>query len=322
MNIRIALTPPRRQSGFNLIELMISMLLGLLVVGAAIGIFLSNRQTYAATEGLSRIQESARTGFEMMAQDIREAGGNPCDSGLPVANVLNNPTASWWMNWALPLTGYENTSPSGLSITSGTDAIQILSAGTGGATVTAHNPANQTLTLNAAAPDLHSNAIMLLCDRQQLAVLQVNSVSGTTANYSSGGLNACTRLGRLPGVCVTGSNNYQYEINSILTEVRAVRWYVAASSGGAGGTSLYQEVIAPGGTSQKNEIADGVTGLQFKYLSTGGTAYADASGVGNWANVIAVQISMTVSANTAAGANQQPATRTFSTIVSIRNRNP
>ncbi|WOS42361.1 PilW family protein [Xanthomonas rydalmerensis] len=322
MNIRIALTPPRRQSGFNLIELMISMLLGLLVVGAAIGIFLSNRQTYAATEGLSRIQESARTGFEMMAQDIREAGGNPCDSGLPVANVLNNPTASWWTNWSLPLTGYENSNPSNLTVTSGTDAIQILSAGTGGATVTAHNPANQTLTLNAAAPDLHSNAIMLLCDRQQLAVLQVNSVSGTTANYSSGGLNACTRLGRLPGVCVAGSNNYQYEINSILTEVRAVRWYVAASSGGAGGTSLYQEVIAPGGTSQKNEIADGVTGLQFNYLSIGQAAYQPANVVTNWANVIAVKIDMTVSANTAAGTNQQPATRTFSTIVSIRNRNP
>ncbi len=206
MNILIARALPRRQSGFNLIELMISMLLGLLVVGAAIGIFLSNRQTYAATEGLSRLQESARTGFEMMAQDIREAGGNPCDSGLPVANVLNNPTPSWWMNWALPLTGYENSSPSGLTVTAGTDAIQILSAGTGGATVTAHNPANQTLTLNAAAPDLHSNAIMLLCDRQQLAVLQVNSVSGTTASYASGGLNACTRLGRLPGVCVAGSD--------------------------------------------------------------------------------------------------------------------
>lgn len=313
---------PRRQSGFNLIELMISMLLGLLVVGAAIGIFLSNRQTYAATEGLSRIQESARTGFEMMAQDIREAGGNPCDSGLPVANVLNNPTANWWTNWALPLTGYESSNPSGLTVTAGTDAIQILSAGTGGATVTAHNAATQTLTLNAAAPDLHSNAIMLLCDRQQLAVLQVSSVSGTTASYASGGLNSCTRLGRLPGVCVAGSNNYTYEINSILTEVRAVRWYVAASSGGAGGTSLYQEVIAPGGASQKNEIADGVTGLQFKYLSTGGTAYVDANAVGNWANVIAVQISMTVSSNTTAGPGKTPATRTFSTIVSIRNRNP
>ncbi|MDV0439440.1 PilW family protein [Xanthomonas sacchari] len=323
MNTSITLAPSRRQSGFNLIELMISMLLGLLVVGAAIGIFLSNRQTYTATEGLSRIQEAARTGFEMMAQDIREAGGNPCDSGLPVANVLNNPTATWWTNWALPLTGYENSNPSNLTVTAGTDAIQILSAGTGGATVTAHNAATQTLTLNAAAPDLHSNAIMLLCDRQQLAVLQMNSVSGTSASYSSGGLNACNRLGRLPGVCVAGSNNYTYEINSILTEVRAVRWYIAPSSGGAAGaTSLYQEVIAPGGTSQKNEIADGVTGLQFKYLSTGGTAYVDANAVANWANVIAVQVSMTVSSTTVAGAGKPPVTRTFSTIVSIRNRNP
>ncbi|MFA4615373.1 pilus assembly protein PilW, partial [Xanthomonas perforans] len=53
---------------------MISMVLGLLVVGAAIGIFLSNRQAYAATEGVGRIQETARLGFELIARDIREAG--------------------------------------------------------------------------------------------------------------------------------------------------------------------------------------------------------------------------------------------------------
>ncbi|MFA4097975.1 prepilin-type N-terminal cleavage/methylation domain-containing protein [Xanthomonas perforans] len=92
----------KSQGGFNLIELMISMVLGLLVVGAAIGIFLSNRQAYAATEGVGRIQETARLGFELIARDIREAGANPCDKALPVANVLTAPTATWWKNWAQP----------------------------------------------------------------------------------------------------------------------------------------------------------------------------------------------------------------------------
>ncbi|MFP3416601.1 prepilin-type N-terminal cleavage/methylation domain-containing protein, partial [Bacillus sp. SIMBA_074] len=50
-----------RQQGFSLIELMIALVLGLLVVGAAIGIFLSNRQTYQATEGVGRAQEGVRT---------------------------------------------------------------------------------------------------------------------------------------------------------------------------------------------------------------------------------------------------------------------
>ncbi|CBA15792.1 PilW family protein [Xanthomonas albilineans] len=316
---------PRRQSGFNLIELMISMLLGLLVVGAAIGIFISNRQTYSATEGLSRIQETARTGFEMMAQDIREAGGNQCDSGLPVVNVLTNPTNQWWTNWAMPLSGYEKSSPPGLTTTAGTDVIQMLSAGTGGATVVAHNPTSKTLTLYAAAPDLHSNAIMLLCDRQQLAVLQVGAVSGINVNYATGGLNACSQFARLPSVCATGVNNYTFEMNSILSELRAVRWYVATASSKVG-TSLYQQVIGPGGASANNEIAEGVTDLQFTYLVSGATAYVDAgvvSNANNWANVIAVRIVMTVNSNDPVAAGQPPAvSRTFSTTVSIRNRNP
>ncbi len=301
---------------------MISMLLGLLVVGAAIGIFISNRKTYSATEGLSRIQEAARTGFEMMAQDLREAGGNQCDSGLPVVNVLNNPTQQWFTNWALPLSGYENSSPPGLTTTAGTDAIQILSAGTGGATVIQHDPVANTLMLNAAAPDLHAGAIMLLCDRQQLAVLQVATVAGTNVTYATGGLNKCTQLGRLPGACAPGVNSYTFEMNSILSELRAVRWYVATASSKVG-TSLYQQVIGPGGAPVNNEIAEGVTGLQFMYLLSGATAYVDANAVANnWANVVAVRIVMTVNSNDPVAAGQQPVARTFSTTVSIRNRNP
>lgn len=178
---------------------MISMVLGLLVVGAAIGIFLSNRQAYAATEGVGRIQETARLGFELIARDIREAGANPCDKALPVANVLTAPTATWWKNWAQPLQGYEDGALAGSS--AGTDAVQILEAATGGATVNTHIAATQILTLSASALELQSGNVALLCDRQQLAIFQMQTVSGTSVNYSSASQNACNRFGRLPGVC-------------------------------------------------------------------------------------------------------------------------
>lgn len=292
------------------------MLLGLLVVGAAIGIFLSNRKTYTTTEGLSRVQESARIAFEMMARDIREAGGNSCDSGLPVVNVLSNPTADWWRNWAQPLRGFDNGSLGGNS-KAGTDAVQILSAGTGGATVIAHDAAAQTLTLSAASPDLHANAVMLLCDRQQLAVLQANGVSGTSVTYASGALNACNRLGRLPGACVAGSNNYTYEMNSLLTELRAVQWYVADN---ARGTSLYQTVLGPGGVAT-HEIAEGVSNLKFEYLQAKKNTYEKAGTISDWSNVVAVKIIMTVNSGSSMGSNNAPLSRDIATIVSIRNRN-
>lgn len=298
------------------------MLLGLLVVGAAIGIFLSNRQTYAATEGLGRVQETARIGFEMLARDIRESGANPCDKALPVANVLTSPTATWWKNWAQPLQGFENGALSGS--TSGTDAIQILAAATGGATLSAHVPASQQLTLSAAAPEIASGSLALLCDRQQLAILQLQAVSGTSVSYASASLNSCNRLGRLPGVCVTGSNNYTYERNAILTNLRAVRWYVRANNRGS--SSLYQDVVGVGGISVTNEIAEGVSDIELEYLTAAGGALADAtyvnaSAITNWANVLAVRLSITVRSPDSVGSDGQPLTRTVTSVISIRNRN-
>src|SRR5688572_25344418 len=76
-------------AGFSLVELMISLVLGLLVTAAAVGIFLSNQRTFRATESLARIQEDGRVAFELMARDLRQAAGNPCGRTLPMANVLS-----------------------------------------------------------------------------------------------------------------------------------------------------------------------------------------------------------------------------------------
>lgn len=72
----------RGEQGFTLVELMISLLLGLIVVGAAGAVFRANQQTYRTTDELARIQENARVAFELLAKDIREAGGNPCGNGM------------------------------------------------------------------------------------------------------------------------------------------------------------------------------------------------------------------------------------------------
>src|SRR5690606_31534984 len=66
--------------GFSLIELMVAMALGVLVLGAAIGVFQTNQRTYLANEGLNRIQESARVAYEMMTRDIRSAGSSACSN--------------------------------------------------------------------------------------------------------------------------------------------------------------------------------------------------------------------------------------------------
>ncbi|MCO6705108.1 PilW family protein, partial [Streptomyces sp. CHB9.2] len=51
---------PRRQKGLSIIELMIALLLGLLLMGGVMQVFLSSRQTYQTNSALSQVQESGR----------------------------------------------------------------------------------------------------------------------------------------------------------------------------------------------------------------------------------------------------------------------
>jgi len=67
-------TRPQRQRGLSLVELMIAMTLGLLLIGAVAGMFLSTSRNYNQDERLSRMQENARYALHVLAQDLGMAG--------------------------------------------------------------------------------------------------------------------------------------------------------------------------------------------------------------------------------------------------------
>ena len=80
----------RRQQGFSLIELMIALVLGLLVTGAVIQLFLATSQTGRAQEAMSRIQETGRFALEIMKPRFRLAGRtNACVVDMEVSNHLD-----------------------------------------------------------------------------------------------------------------------------------------------------------------------------------------------------------------------------------------
>ncbi|WP_246189403.1 PilW family protein [Pseudoxanthomonas kalamensis] len=213
---------PQHVTGFSLIELMVALVLGLLVVAAAIGIFLSNQQAYRASESLGRVQESARVAFELMARDVREAGGNPCNSwgNMAIVNVLNSPASNWWSNWGIGTTGGSLRGYSGAEAingipfgsaaaqrVAGTDALVVLSGGDIVANVTAHDPSAATFTVNNAAHGFSTGDILLVCGPNSEsegvvrlgAIFQMTNGGGTTsiAHAVGGGSpgNAISNLG-------------------------------------------------------------------------------------------------------------------------------
>ncbi|WP_376693788.1 PilW family protein [Wenzhouxiangella sp. EGI_FJ10409] len=78
------------QRGVSLIELMIAMVLGLLVLGAVIQLFIGSKATYTSNEALARVQENGRFSIELLKQEVRDIGAQGfCAARLEIRNHLD-----------------------------------------------------------------------------------------------------------------------------------------------------------------------------------------------------------------------------------------
>lgn len=323
--------PRRLHAGFSLIELMIALLLGTLVIGAAFGIFLANRQTYRTTDSLGRIQENVRTAFELMSRDVREAAGNACSKSAPVANVINSPTSRWWTqlsSWGNGLQGYGATTAFADSAfgtgsgqrTSGTEAIELLSTDTNVSTIESHDAGAATMLLNTANHGFSAGDLALVCNPRQATLFQVSSVSGQTIGHAAGGNpgNCSASLG-MPA-CSSGVAFQYSPPSSVVARFNASRWFIANNPNGR--PSLYQSRLTSAGP-QVQEVAEGVSGLSFLYLVDGASSYVGAGSVGaDWSKVTAVRATLTFVGEPRTGTDGAAISRSMTQVISIRNRNP
>ena len=334
---------PTTQRGFTLVELMISLLLGLLVIAAAGSMFFSNRRVYGSAEAISRIQENQRSAYEMLARDVREAGGNPCTRNIVNMLDTSQPGGSYYVGWENGVSGSNGTGPNG------SDEITLSQAnGTSIAVIKNETPsANIGVTSTAGLAD---GDILMVCNAEVAAVFQAtalpsgisiqhNSGTGTPGNLakpfqitqeafdaSVGGTNA-------PGYCFLpetpkNSNCLNEPSNSPVQVVKptAVRWFLA--NNGRGGTSLYRQESTNAGTTvgPRNEIAEGVTNLQITYKVGDATNYVDAAAGLDWGRVTAVRVNMvfratqgTLTKSDTEGTNNAVLTRTLDDYIVLRN---
>jgi len=76
-----------RQAGLTLIELMISVVIGLVVVGGVTYLYVGSKGAYRGNESLARIQEAGRFALDSITRDIRRAGALGCGS---LASITTN----------------------------------------------------------------------------------------------------------------------------------------------------------------------------------------------------------------------------------------
>ena len=327
-----------KASGFTLIELMISLLLGLLVIAAAGALFISNKRVYGATETVNRLQEGSRAAFEIMARDIRSAGASPC--GAPITSfqsVLNTPNDFHWSEFSQAVHGATNTYGDVLRLYNGADFDNPIY-------ITKHDGPQAPMGLSSNGDlDPNGGEILVACNSARGFIFQSTGLNanGLIHNTGKGTPGNCGK--NFGPNCSNGANDPQAYCFSFgrtcnrgmpseppppaqLIKVNGVEWWIDLN--GRGTTSLFRQQLAMGGAATtRQEIVEGVTGMTLSYQQTPGGAFLAAANVTDWSQVRAINVQLTFAAvegiqrgQDLRGTDNAVLDRTMSSIITIRNR--
>lgn len=312
---------PRRQLGLTLVELMVALVLGLVVIGAVTNLFLTNRQTYRATENLARMQENLRFAFELMARDVREAGATACGS-TTVANVLKGTPTSWsWEGESLRAYGSCNAVPTfpPSDCAAGIPVLAISRASNSAeeVRVTYHDPENSATMNISHVGTIKNDNILFVCKGSQAAIFQatnVNAKSLTVVHQAGqntpGNETKCLDFPLKPNQCKTSFKG------GTLLRFERILWYLGNNN--RNGTSLYRKV----NDDNAIEMVPDIVALDFTFLSENGNTYQTIASVGNWTQVRAVRAIVTTESIDAVGTGGERLRRTHRFTVALRNRLP
>ncbi|MDR0563513.1 MAG: prepilin-type N-terminal cleavage/methylation domain-containing protein [Azoarcus sp.] len=312
--ISLGSCPAPAQQGITLIEMMISMVLGLIIISGVMGAFISTTKTLRQTDDLSRIQENARVAVQLIGRSLREAGVTPC--GLPPGKglIVHTPAtlaniSNWWAggtDFKDSIRGYPASAMSNFPAkdsstppVSGSDGIIVVSGGEAATTVS--NDTGTAMTVQSAS-GFTSNSYLFACSVTQGygVVFQPTGLSGTTIQH--------------PAFTVTGIGTLAPTHVGRLT---AEGWFVAPNS--EGGTSLYRGFLQNNGTATVEEIAPDISKMEITYLLSGENSYTATVADTAWPNLLAVYINLTITRQPA-GSSTDPITRTVGLTVNLRNR--
>lgn len=259
----------RRQSGLTLIELMVSIVIGLVVVGAVSYLYIGSRGAYRGNESLAHIQEAGRFAVDAISRDIRRSGAMGCGTlasvasgGTVTVNSILRPagtTAPLAVNAttsvagfapvsyaALPTTASGWTAPAGAPAYWGGDILQ-LQIGYGTPARVNGNPDTTALTIPVADNTVSNFAAgdyAVLANCSATAVFQVTSVAATTAPAANLGFANGTAAaggngtvgGAAPALVLPQQPGFPFDSHATVQHFDQVTYYIGVipNSGGPG----------------------------------------------------------------------------------------
>ena len=290
-----------RQCGFSLIELMTAMVISILLLTAAVGMFITNNRIYREQNEMGQLQENARFAMSLIIKDIRSVAFVGCaDDITKVTNNLTNVTDLTLNSFSVSATsdlieGSENganwqpsTSTSAVAnMITTTDAIP--SDGitvrrletTGVEVTTAMGAVNDPLT-TAVGNGFAQGDYLVVSDCGGADIFRVTNADANTTGtvkHVAGAHNTTSNFSRVYSTTA-----------SIYTLVNR-RYFIRNSATGSG-AALWRESLAG-----MEELVEGVESMQVLYGEDTNTdfiadAYVNAANVTSWSNVISVKIGL------------------------------
>lgn len=293
-----------RQSGLSLIELMIAMVIGLMLLGGTISLFMTNKRIYNEQDEMGRLQENARFAMQMLIEDIRMAGYVGCSDDIDeVANHVNGMTDDdQLLSFSNAVEGIDEADPATpantpwepsnsvdqvLDMVAGTDAISIRYMDPTGIQISSPMPNVSAELKVTTVGDLQIGDIIALSDCEMADIMQLTQVQSASSHLQHNAGGALT-----PG---NATQTLQKKYNTDASVMRFVARRYFIGTGTNGGPSLFrlenQDAAAL-------ELIEGVENMEILYgedtvgNDTIAETYVDASAVTNWDNVVSARISL------------------------------
>jgi len=289
----------RNQRGFTLIELMISLVIGLLLSAAIVKIYADTSQIYRFQSAVSEVQENGRFASAFLRRTARLAGNFGCDASKPIsASTLSDAEARRLEFYSIASPLPQPAQPIGGVEGGGIDSDELILRGsTGGGVRLVANPAGPATDLTVKNNSgitvvAGQDTFGVISDCERTEIFKINSVSnaaaGDTINFD----------GTLGATYTTEKGARVQEIESIHYCIgRATAWTAANN---LQALKLLRNPRA-GQTCARDgdELVEGIQNLQVRYgIDTDGTGFANryitapAAGSTDWANVKTLRVEL------------------------------
>ena len=304
----------RLQSGLSLIELMVSVVIGLILLAGISQIFLNSKQGYRVQESAARLQENSRYAIETLSRAVRMAdfwagvdpaaitrvnGNSLATSPIAYASTYGTSctAAGFLINPSDAVHGYSGVAT---GLPTGFDCIQSAD----------YVASSDVLVLRFADADQWFKSADVCTASQDEGRVFLKSLTGKRAVLFDASTSDCaaastTGTAAIAGEARNGVLNYRYRFAAFSLRRCSTTPCSTTADGGMPIPSLIMTDLTGDATNGTNAkvIAEGIEMLKFEYgVDTTGDFIVDryykAGGVTNWSSVLTVRVSMIVRGDT------------------------